>query len=59
MFKDIKLFPCWKLYLLRINKPSRWKRWAISAISEDQFRNADKGTKKDARQLWTNSSYLA
>lgn len=32
MFEDIKLFRCWKLYPLKINKPSRWKRGKMVAV---------------------------
>jgi len=34
MFEDIKLFRCWKLYLLKINKPSRWERAKMVTISD-------------------------
>lgn len=34
MFEDIKLFRCWKLYPLKINKPSGWKRGKMVAVRD-------------------------
>lgn len=51
MFEDIKFFRCWKLYLLKINKPSRWKRAKMVAISEDCEIGAVSGM-KDVRKKY-------
>lgn len=32
MFEDIKLFRCWKLYPLKINKPSKWRRGKMVVV---------------------------
>lgn len=37
MFENIKLFQCRKLYLLKINKPSRWKRAKMAAVSDGRL----------------------
>jgi len=52
MFEDIKFFRCWKLYLLKINKPSRWKSAKMVAISDGRLREAIGRMKKERKEKY-------
>lgn len=51
MFEDIKLFRCWKLYLLKINKPSRWKRAKMVAISDGELWDRRSGDERHEKKI--------
>lgn len=62
MFEDIKLFRCWKLYPLKINKPSRWKRAKMATVSYGEGGQFEQEEFRDLASsvslLFVSSTYL-